>query len=129
MTDAQRIDYLVAVLEGGNAKAFADKAGMHQQTVTGLRQGKYKVDKFVARILAAYPDVEDKWLVTGEGEPLRTVREKGAALRKVEALESEVARLSGLIEELLSSIRSSMTSQETSHNNSEDTRKRKRKSR
>ena len=129
MTDAQRIDYLVAVLEGGNAKAFADKAGMHQQTVTGLRRGKYKVDKFVARILAAYPDVEDKWLVTGDGEPLRSVREKGEALRKVEALESEVARLSGLIEELLSSIHSSMTSQETSHNNSEDTHKRKRKSR
>ena len=43
MTDAQRIDYLVAVLEGGNAKAFADKAGMHQQTVTGLRQGAVAV--------------------------------------------------------------------------------------
>lgn len=101
MTDAQRIDYLVAVLEGGNAKAFADKAGMHQQTVTGLRQGKYKVDKFVTRILAAYPDVEDKWLVTGDGEPLRSVREKGEALRKVEALETEVARLSGLIEQMI----------------------------
>lgn len=129
MTDAQRIDYLVAVLEGGNAKAFADKAGMHQQTVTGLRQGRFKVDKFVARILAAYPDVEDKWLVTGEGEPLRSVREKGEALRKVEALEAEVVRLSGLVEELLSSIRSSMTCVEISHNNGEDTHKRKTKRR
>lgn len=127
MTDAQRIDYLVAILEGGNAKAFADKAGMYQQTVTCLRKGKYKVDKFVTRILAAYPDVDDKWLVTGEGEPLRSVREKGEALRKVEAMECEVSRLSGLIEELLSSIRSSMTGTGISHNNSEDTHKRKRK--
>lgn len=101
MTDAQRIDYLVSVLEGGNAKAFADKAGMHQQTVTGLRQGKYRVDKFVSKILAAYPDVDDKWLVTGDGEPLRSVREKGEALKKVESLEREIARLSGLVEELL----------------------------
>lgn len=128
MTDAQRIDYIVTVLEGGNAKAFADKAGMHQQTVTCIRHGKYKVDKFVARILAAYPDIEDKWLVTGEGEPLRSVREKGEALRKVEALESEVARLSGLVEELLSSIRSSITGRKTAHNNSEYTPKRKMKS-
>lgn len=129
MTDAQRIEYLVAVLEGGNAKAFADKAGMHQQTVTGIRQGKYKVDKFVARILAAYPDVDDKWLVTGDGEPLRSVRERGEALRKVEALEAEVARMSGLLEDLLSSINSSMTGAGTTHNDSEDTHKRKRKSR
>ena len=129
MTDAQRIDYLVSVLEGGNAKAVADKAGIHQQSVTGLRQGRYRVDRFVARILAAYPDVDDKWLVTGDGEPLRSVREKGEALRKVESLEKEIVRLSGLVEELLSSINSSMTSAETSHNNGEDAHKRKMKSR
>ena len=83
MTEPQRIDYLVSVLEGGNAKAFANKAGMHQQTVTGLRQGKYHIDKYVTKILAAYPDVDDKWLVTGDGDPLVSIREKGEVLRKL----------------------------------------------
>lgn len=100
MTEAQRIDYLVAVLEGGNAKAFAEKAGLNQQAVTNLRQGKYRIDRFVSRIAAAYPDVEETWLVTGDGDPLRSIREKGEALRKVESLEKEVRRLARLIEKL-----------------------------
>ena len=100
MTEAQRIDYLVAVLEGGNAKAFAEKAGLNQQAVTNLRQGKYRIDRFVSRIAAAYPDVEETWLVTGDGDPLRSIREKGEAIRKVESLEKEVRRLARLIEKL-----------------------------
>ena len=100
MTEAQRIDYLVSVLEGGNAKAFAEKAGINQQAVTNLRQGRYRIDRFVAKILAAYPDVDDKWLVTGEGEPLHSIREKGEVLRKVDSLEREVRRLARLIEKM-----------------------------
>ena len=100
MTEAQRIDYLVSVLEGGNAKAFAEKAGMHPQSVTNLRQGRYRIDRFVAKILGAYPDVDDKWLVTGEGEPLRSVREKGEVLKKMESLEREMKRLTKMIEKM-----------------------------
>ena len=98
MTEAQRIDYLVTVLEGGNAKAFAEKVGTHPQSITNLRQGRYRIDRFVAKILGAYPDVDDKWLVTGEGEPLRSVREKGEVLRKIESLEKEIRRLAEIIE-------------------------------
>lgn len=100
MTESQRIDYLVSVLEGGNAKAFANKCGMHQQAVSMLRQGKGRIDTYVSRILSAYPDVDDKWLVTGVGEPLRSVREKGEVLQKVEGLEKEVRRLTKLIERI-----------------------------
>ena len=100
MTEAQRIEYLVAVLEGGNAKAFAEKAGLNQQAVTNLRQGRYRFDRFVAKILAAYPDVDDKWLVTGEGEPLHSIWEKGEVLRKVESLEREIRRLARMIEKM-----------------------------
>lgn len=100
MTEAQRIDYLVAVLEGGNAKAFAEKAGLNQQAVTNLRQGRYRIDRFVTKILAAYPDVDDKWLVTGEGEPLHSIWEKGEVLRKVESLEREIRRLARMIEKM-----------------------------
>lgn len=104
MTEPQRIDYLVSTLEGGNAKAFANKAGMHQQTVTGLRQGKYHIDKYVTKILAAYPDVDDKWLVTGDGDPLVSIREKGEVLRKLETLEMEVKRLAKMVESIAKGI-------------------------
>ena len=100
MTESQRIDYLVSVLEGGNAKAFANKCGMHQQAVSMLRQGKGRIDTYVSRILSAYPDVDDKWLVTGEGEPLHSIWEKGEVLRKVESLEREIRRLARMIEKM-----------------------------
>jgi len=100
MTEPQRIDYLVSVLEGGNAKAFAEKAGIRQQAVTGLRHGQCRMEKYVAKILQAYPDVDDKWLITGGGEPLRSVREKGEVLRKVEAMEKELKRLARAVETL-----------------------------
>ena len=100
MTEAQRIDYLVSVLEGGNAKAFAEKAGLHPQAVTNLRQGRYRIDRFVAKILSAYPDVDDKWLVTGEGDPLHSIREKGEVVKKVDSLEREIRRLARMIEKM-----------------------------
>lgn len=127
MTEPQRIDYLVSALEGGNAKAFANKAGMHQQTVTGLRQGKYHIDKYVTKILAAYPDVDDKWLVTGDGDPLVSIREKGEVLRKLEALEKEIGRLTKLVERMAaqiddSSMFSSIGNKDNTQNNVENTK-------
>lgn len=134
MTESQRIDYLVSALEGGNAKAFANKAGMHQQTVTGLRQGKYHIDKYVTKILAAYPDVDDKWLVTGDGDPLVSIREKGEVLRKMEALEKEIGRLTKVVERMAaqiddSSMFSSIGNKDNTQNNVENTKHRKNKKR
>ena len=100
MTDAQRTDYLVSVLEGGNARAFAERAGMNQQAVTNLRKGRYRLDRYVTRILDAYPDVEERWLVTGEGEPLRSVRERGELLSRMASLEREVRMLTRAVEKL-----------------------------
>ena len=41
------------------------------------------------------------WLDYGNGEALKGEREKGEILAKLESLEKEVARLAGMVEELL----------------------------
>jgi len=100
MTAAQRIDHLVMVLEGGNAKRFGEKAGISPQSVSSLRHGKYRIAGFAERILSAYPEVNPEWLTSGEGEPLLAEIEKGEILRKVESLEKEIRRLSELVDGL-----------------------------
>lgn len=100
MNAPERISFLVETLEGGNAKRFSEKTGISPQSVSCLRHGKYQIGRFIQRIAAAYPDVNVKWLKTGEGEPLLSVPEKGVILSKIEGLEKEVRRLSRLVEKL-----------------------------
>lgn len=97
MTPAQRIDYLVMVLEGGNARRFGEKSGITPQSVSCLRHGKYRIDPFVDRILSAYPDVDPVWLTTGEGIALFSEREKGEVLERLERIEKALARLEKMI--------------------------------
>ena len=98
------MSYLVDTLEGGNAKRFCEKTNILPQSVSSVRHGKYKINRFIKRITDAYPDVNLKWLQTGEGEPLRSVPEKGVVLEKIERLEKEVKRLSKLIDKMAKSI-------------------------
>ena len=97
MTEPQRIDYLVSFLEGGNAANFGRKAGITPQSITLLRQGKLNLYKYASRIVSAYPDVNDKWIISGEGEPFHSMREKGEVLKKIDRLEKEVKKLTSLI--------------------------------
>lgn len=100
MNTAERISFLVDTLEGGNARRFSEKTGIRTQSISCLRHGKYQMGRFVQRITEAYPDVNVKWLQTGEGEPLLSGPEKGLVLAKIESLEKEVRRLSKLVEKL-----------------------------
>lgn len=100
MTESERIDFLVNTLEGGKGITFCRKTGIRQNTLTYLRQGKRRLNRYVQKISEAYPSVRQEWLATGSGEPFVEEVEKGEVLRKIEALEKEVRRLSGLIESL-----------------------------
>ena len=69
MTEAERITFLVAVLEGGNGAQFAEKIGAHKSAVSELKSGKRRIRRYIERIIAAYPTVSRDWLTTGEGYP------------------------------------------------------------
>ncbi len=67
MKETERIDYLINTLEYGSAKAFARKTGMTESTVSYLRRGMRGMKSAVPKIIAAYPQVNENWLLTGEG--------------------------------------------------------------
>ncbi len=106
MNQHERIDYLVKRLAGNNAKTFADKCGIDPKAISNMRSGKQGVGHYALRITTGYPDVSIDWLLTGEGTPLKTDKEKTELLEKMERLEKEVARLRKAVDNLSSKISS-----------------------
>ena len=69
MTEAERIDYLVKVLESGSATEFGKKIGISKAGVSRMKKGDYGIRLHINSIIKAYPSVRREWLETGEGYP------------------------------------------------------------
>ena len=106
MTEAERIDFLINVLEGGNGSQFGDKIGTDRATVCDLRCGRRKVRRYVERILAAYPAVSRSWLTTGEGHPgditidIVKARYEETIRRQEKIIDSLISRINELQKEI-----------------------------
>lgn len=100
MTESERIDYLVNRLEGGKAIRFSERTGICPQSVSRLRNGKSGIGIYIGRILSAYPDVNEIWLRTGNGEPLPASKRRSVIWERIEALEAEVRRLAEMVEKM-----------------------------
>lgn len=101
MTPFERISHLVYVLEGGNAKSFADNCGINPSVLSRVRHGKGVPETYYVRILNAYPEVRREWLYSGKGETLKQEQNRNKVLSRIGQLEKEVNRLSALIEKLI----------------------------
>lgn len=69
MTEAERIEYLIGVLENGNGAEFARRIGISIAAISNMRSGKYGISKKTDAILRTYPAVNRSWLESGEGYP------------------------------------------------------------
>ena len=101
MGEHERVDTLIKILEGDNAKAFSIKTGIPESSLCRIRRGAGKPSSYYDRILSAYPSIRKNWLYFGNGEPLKDSGEKGEVLRKLERLETEVKRLASLVESMI----------------------------
>ena len=100
MTEPQRIDYLIRVLSGNNAKNFAQRAGIRPDSLSRARKGINSPSTYFERILAAFPSVSREWLYSGEGDPFTDAAERSEILVKLDSLEMEVKRLAKIVEKL-----------------------------
>ena len=98
MTEPERIDYLIRVLSGNNARNFALKAGIRPDSLSRARNGRGTPSFYFERILAAFPDVEREWLYRGVGEPIK--EEKSEIIARLDSLEREVRSLRELLERI-----------------------------
>ena len=101
MKENERLDYLIKVLSGDNARSFAEKAGIRPDSLSRARSGKGRPSYYFGRILDAFPQVDRDWLYTGVGDPLKETKEKGEIIDRLVSLQEEVRKLSGMVEKLL----------------------------
>ena len=69
MTEPERLNFLIKVLEGNNAAEFARRIGVTESAMSRMRSGQYGIKKKINSIILAYPAVNRDWLETGEGYP------------------------------------------------------------
>ena len=101
MNESERLDYLIRVLEGNNARVFAERAGIRTDCLSRARKGINRPSSYFERVLKAYPDVSREWLYDGVGAPFVSMVEKSEVLVRVERIEKEILRLTRLVELLL----------------------------
>lgn len=70
MTNSEMLSFLIQHLEGGNMSNFAKRTGIWPSTLSRIMSNSGLTIKAQApKILAAYPQVNSSWLMTGEGYP------------------------------------------------------------
>lgn len=72
MKPSERINYIIDAFCGGNANEFSRKTGIGKSAVSVLRKGAGDdrgIGAYAERIAKAFPGVNCRWLLTGDGEP------------------------------------------------------------
>ena len=89
MTEIERIQYIIDSYEDGNAASFAKRIGTSPSSVSKLRKGLFGIGAFAEKIARAYPRLNCRWLLTGEGTPLSEELSKDAIEKRL----NEIVRL------------------------------------
>ena len=63
-----RIRQLINAKTDGNLKKFADKCGVSQQTMINAVKKDTCTAQTLSKIMAAFPETNAHWLLTGEGD-------------------------------------------------------------
>ena len=96
MTEAERLDFLIKTLANGRAVDFAKALHVSTPTISRIKKGELTLAPRIADILKAYPQVNPKWLMTGEGYP----GDLSVAIVK-EHYEAKIRRLEMIIDRIL----------------------------
>jgi len=70
----ERLNFLIERLAGGVQARFAERVGVPTGTIGDILGKKKSKPGFelTGKILQAYPEVSERWLITGEGEMLKS---------------------------------------------------------
>lgn len=94
MTDAQRIEALLKYTQL-NGKKFAERIGLkYPDTIYHIQRGRNGIsDRLADRIVMAFPEVAKGWLLSGEGEMLRSdasAAASGTVVRPIRTRTSDI---------------------------------------
>ena len=97
MNEQERIEYLILALASDNARHFSRQTGIHPSSLSKIKSGKFHLQKFTGRILAAYPQVNEEWLLYGTGDPIKKKPDESEITARLAALEEKLDEIIGLM--------------------------------
>lgn len=100
MNDQERVNYLILALTSNNARMFADKIGVSTTSLSKLRNGDRLLANFASKILEGFPQVNEKWLLYGQGDPIKKDVEPDyeAVWEKLCKIEKDMNKILSLLE-------------------------------
>lgn len=97
MTEPDRIQLIIDRFEGGQKTRFAQRIGTSKSSVTKLTDGSFRIASFAERIVRAYPEINARWLLTGEGDPTAGYPQKAEITARIESLELKMDKVFSLL--------------------------------
>lgn len=91
MSEKERIETIVQ--KAGSAKRLAEMLNTSAASVSKLRAGTFRLSVYAERIAKAFPDLNCRWLLTGEGDPFAKEAQEGEIKAELRALRTAVERL------------------------------------
>lgn len=95
MNEQERIETLIA--KAGSGRKLADLLGTTDASISKLRSGKFRLAVFAEKIAHAFPDLNCRWLLTGEGEPFAKEAAEGEIRAELRALRDAVEELAAKV--------------------------------
>lgn len=100
MNEQERLEFLILSLASGNARIFSRETGIHPSSLSKIKSGKFHLGRFTRRILEAYPQINDEWLLNGVGDPMKKKPNEREINARLDAIEGKVDRLLALLEKV-----------------------------
>ena len=100
MNEQERLSFLILSLASDNARYFSRMTGIHPSSLSKIKSGKFHLQKFTGRILAAYPQVNEEWLMYGTGEPMKKKPNQKEIAARLADLEAKVDKILALMEKV-----------------------------
>ena len=91
MTEQERIETLIA--RAGSGRRLAELLNTTDASISKLRTGKFRLAVFAEKIAHAFPGLNCRWLLTGEGEPFAKEAAEGEIKAELRALRKSVDEL------------------------------------
>lgn len=91
MNQQERIDILIE--KAGSGSKLAEMISTTSASLSKLRTGKFHIEAFAPRIAQAFPDVNCRWLLTGEGEPFSKEADEGEIRAELRALSEKMDKV------------------------------------
>jgi len=83
----EQIRYLMSHYEL-SATQLADKLGIQRSTISHLLSGRNNPSiDLLRRIISSFPDINEAWLLSGHGNPLKSAKESFSDLKSVNSRE------------------------------------------